>query len=93
MSFPQSIVAEMLSRYGKQLSERQMSKLMWKVSSDNPLWLSVACEEIRRLDESSQIDDKIAELPEGLLRYRNGLWASSLLSPMSVPVEVTLCGW
>ena len=58
----------MLNRYGKQLTEAQMSQLLSKTSSDNPLWLSVACEEIRRVDESSHIDDKIAELPEGLLR-------------------------
>ncbi|KAK7100982.1 hypothetical protein V1264_023836 [Littorina saxatilis] len=70
-----SIVAEMLNRYGKQLTEEQMTKLLSKTSSDNPLWLSVACEEIRRLDEDSHIDSKIAELPEGLLSILDSLLA------------------
>ena len=58
----------MLRRYGKELREEQMDQLLSKSSSENPLWLSVACEELRRLDENSQIDEKIVELPEGLLR-------------------------
>lgn len=58
----------MLDKYGKRFSEEQMAKLLAKESSDNPLWLCVACEEIRHLDESVHIDEKIAELPEGLLR-------------------------
>ncbi|XP_025109541.1 telomerase protein component 1-like [Pomacea canaliculata] len=61
------IVQDMLDKYGKRFSEEQMAKLLAKESSDNPLWLCVACEEIRHLDESVHIDEKIAELPEGLL--------------------------
>jgi hypothetical protein len=58
----------MLSGYGKRLTDDQMNRLMAKASSDNPLWLSVACEEIRRLDLQATIDTKIEQLPEGLLR-------------------------
>ncbi|XP_076462217.1 TPR repeat-containing protein DDB_G0287407-like [Babylonia areolata] len=86
-----NMVAEMLNRYGKQLNEDQMSKLMSKESSDNPLWLSVVCEELRRLDENSHIDDKISELPEGLLSILDGLLAQLEKEEGGDLLVATLC--
>ena len=44
-----------------------MVSLLGKASSDNPLWLSVACEELRVYGEFRKINDKINRLADGLL--------------------------
>lgn len=49
------------------LSDNQLSDLMNTESSENPLWLSVACEELKHVDPM-EIDQKIKELPDGLLK-------------------------
>ena len=43
--------------------------LLSKSSSENLLWLSLACEEVKSLGDSQQIDKKIKDLPEGLPKY------------------------
>lgn len=58
----------MLGRYRRSLSEGQVEKLLAKESSENPLWLSVACEEIRLIDDPSVIDTTIDNLADGLLK-------------------------
>lgn len=67
------IVKNVLSCHGKQLSEEQMAKLIAKSSSDNPLWLSVVCEELRRLDQDMLLEGIIDQLPEGLLSILDNL--------------------
>ncbi|XP_033641295.1 telomerase protein component 1-like [Asterias rubens] len=61
------IVTEILGRYNKRLDEEQMSCLIAKESSQNPLWLSIACEELRIFGLFSKINDKINSLSDGLL--------------------------
>ncbi|XP_064604560.1 TPR repeat-containing protein DDB_G0287407-like isoform X2 [Liolophura sinensis] len=67
MQSRKGIIEEMLGRYRRSLSESQVEKLLAKESSENPLWLSVACEEIRLIDDSSVIDSTIDNLADGLL--------------------------
>ncbi|XP_033737542.1 LOW QUALITY PROTEIN: nephrocystin-3-like [Pecten maximus] len=67
MESRQKIVTELLKKYNRCLSTSQLGRLMAKQTSENPLWLTVACEEIRLLDDLCDVDRKIAELPESLL--------------------------
>ena len=57
----------MLGRYNKRLDDEQMSNLLSKKSSENPLWLSIACEELRVFGSFRRISDKINQLADGLL--------------------------
>ncbi len=45
----------------------QMISLLTKQSSENPLWLSVACEELRVYGNFRAMTDKINTLADGLL--------------------------
>ena len=64
----QEIVTEMLGKYNKRLDEKQMSSLLAKESSQNPLWLAIACEELRVYGLFERISDKINSLADGLLK-------------------------
>ncbi|XP_077863332.1 telomerase protein component 1-like, partial [Saccoglossus kowalevskii] len=61
------IVSAMLGRYNKRLDKEQMNNLLAKESSQNPLWLAVACEELRVYGVFDKINDKINTLADGLL--------------------------
>ncbi|PIK50949.1 putative telomerase protein component 1 [Apostichopus japonicus] len=67
MKSRQAIVTEMLGQYNKRLDAEQMSSLLSKNSSQNPLWLAIACEELRVYGEFSKVTDKINSLQDGLL--------------------------
>ncbi len=60
-------MTEYLGKFNKRLDAHQMASLLGKASSDNPLWLSVACEELRVFGEFRKINDKISRLADGLL--------------------------
>ena len=60
-------MTEYLGKFNKKLDENQMISLLSKDSSENPLWLSVACEELRVFGEFRRINDKINTLADGLL--------------------------
>ena len=63
----QQIVNELLGRYNKRLDAEQMASLLAKQSSENPLWLSIACEELRVFGQFRELSDKINHLADGLL--------------------------
>ena len=63
----QEIVTDMLGKYNKKLDEEQMSSLLSKKSSENPLWLSIACEGLRVFGVFEKVMDKINSLSDGLL--------------------------
>jgi len=67
MVYVQQIVDELLGRYNKKLDAEQMSSLLTKQSSENPLWLSIACEELRVFGQFRELSDKINHLADGLL--------------------------
>jgi len=69
----QQIVDELLGRYNKRLDAEQMSSLLAKQSSENPLWLSIACEELRVFGQFRELSDKINHLADGLLEYDSAL--------------------
>ena len=57
----------MLGKYNKRLDAEQMECLLQKESSSNPLWLSMAVEELRVFGQFRQILDKVNQLADGLL--------------------------
>ncbi|XP_070563916.1 TPR repeat-containing protein DDB_G0287407-like [Ptychodera flava] len=61
------IVKGMLGKYNKRLDAEQMNNLLSKESSQNPLWLAIACEELRVYGLFHKINDKINTLADGLL--------------------------
>ena len=63
----QDIINEFLGKFNKKLDMDQMIALLGKRSSENPLWLSIACEELRVYGEFRKINDKINTLADGLL--------------------------
>lgn len=63
----QAIVDELLGQYNKRLDPQQLDSLLSKKSSENPLWLSIACEELRVFGQFRQLSDKINSLADGLL--------------------------
>ncbi|XP_033636001.1 telomerase protein component 1-like isoform X1 [Asterias rubens] len=67
MDSRKEIVCDVLGRYNKRLDEEQMATLLGKESSQNPLWLAIACEELRVYGDFSTINSKITALSDGLL--------------------------
>lgn len=61
------IVENILRQYNKRLDERQMSMLLEKQGSANPLWLTLACEELRVYGVFDLMDEKIASLSDDLI--------------------------
>nr|DBA22784.1 TPA: hypothetical protein GDO54_013786 [Pyxicephalus adspersus] len=72
MDTAQSLAMMYLSRYCKTLSSEQLQQLLQKSSSANPLWLSLACEELRVFGVFEMLTKKILEFPDSL----QGLLAS-----------------
>ena len=58
-----TLVQKKLSEYRKKLSENQIQKLLSKDEAGNPLFLSVACEELRVFPSFEQITNRIESLP------------------------------
>ncbi len=67
--FLQEIINEFLGKFNKKLDLDQMIGLLSKKSSENPLWLSIACEELRVYGEFRKMNDKINTLADGLLEW------------------------
>lgn len=51
------------------LGRHQLNELVIKRMSENPLWLSVACEELKLVSDHKKLAERIAGLPDGLLEY------------------------
>ena len=66
--FQQAIVKNILSQYNKRLDSDQMNELVTKDGSSNPLWLTLACEELRVFGDFQQLLGKIESLPDDLIR-------------------------
>ena len=61
------IVSQLLMKFGKLLDKNQMTTLLDKESSKNPLWLSIAVEELRVYGDFRKVQEKIESLCDGLL--------------------------
>ena len=66
LMFLQLIVEDLL-RGEKRLSQRQMTSLLCKHCSENPLWLGLACDELRcACDDRDTVTQRIDMLPDCL---------------------------
>ncbi|KAH9495183.1 hypothetical protein Btru_018582, partial [Bulinus truncatus] len=64
----QGIVEEILYKHGKiKLTSQQMRCLLDKPLSENPLWLTLACQELKLVEGDRNISSKINKLPDSLL--------------------------
>lgn len=63
----QAIVENILQTYNKRLDDEQMTVLLDKVGSSNPLWLTLACEELRVYGKFETLINKIESLPDDLI--------------------------
>ncbi|EDV25204.1 uncharacterized protein TRIADDRAFT_25073 [Trichoplax adhaerens] len=61
------IVDQVLTKFNKRLDTTQMDLLLAKEASANPLWLSIACEELRVFGLFSKVTEMIKGLADGLL--------------------------
>ena len=64
----QEIVCNILKMYNKRLDDNQLDTLVAKQGSSNPLWLTLACEELRVFGQFEELIDKIESLPDDLIR-------------------------
>lgn len=60
---------QVLTKFNKRLDSVQMDCLLAKEASANPLWLSIACEELRVFGLFSKVTEMIKDLADGLLEY------------------------
>lgn len=67
MTSRKSIVKAMMTKYNKRLSGSQIDRLLAHTSSENPLWLTVSCEELCQYSRSGAVDERINCLPDGIL--------------------------
>ena len=59
-------IQSIFARYNKRLDEAQMEALASRNEACNPLWLSLACEELRIFGEFERLTSKITNLPDNL---------------------------
>ncbi|XP_066928434.1 TPR repeat-containing protein DDB_G0287407-like isoform X2 [Clytia hemisphaerica] len=71
----QAIVENILRAYNKRLHDDQMKVLLDKDGSSNPLWLTLACEELRVYGKFETLTDKIHELPDDLISLEETVFA------------------
>lgn len=55
-------------KYDKKITGSQIDRLLSHTSSENPLWLTVACEELVQYNSGCAVDDRINCFPEGILK-------------------------
>ena len=57
-----------MKKYNKELNVDQMVAVLDKDGSGNPLWLIIACEELRIWGQLDTLEDRIDELPSSLIQ-------------------------
>ncbi|CAG5132430.1 unnamed protein product [Candidula unifasciata] len=92
-SSKQGIIEEILHKNGnsKQLSSQQMKRLMNKPSSENPLWLTLACQELKLVEGEQKVTLKIDKLPDSLLMLFDELLHRLETGPEGDLLVGTLC--
>jgi len=67
MESRKEIVVNILKMYNKRLDDDQLDTLVEKKGSSNPLWLTLACEELRVFGKFETLKGKIESLPDDLI--------------------------
>ncbi|CAG2205124.1 unnamed protein product [Mytilus edulis] len=90
-SIRKNIVCKILAEYNKRLDDEQLEILTDKPDAGRPLWLTVACEELRVFGEFRKLTQKIRDLPidmTGLLQVVLGRIVKDHGNEL---VQATLC--
>ncbi|XP_063769466.1 telomerase protein component 1-like [Pseudophryne corroboree] len=87
----QSLAILYLSRYSKTLSSEQLHQLLQKSSSSNPLWLSLACEELRVFGVFEMLTKKIMGIPDTLQGLLGSIVQRLVEEDQSCRVKKLLC--
>ncbi|XP_033637129.1 telomerase protein component 1-like [Asterias rubens] len=91
MTARQEIVTELLGTYNKRLDATQMKSLLAKESSQNPLWLAVACEELRVFGLFDRVTNKINSMADGLLELLDQVFTRFEEENGGMLLSATLC--
>ncbi|XP_075066984.1 telomerase protein component 1-like [Mixophyes fleayi] len=86
-----SLAVLYLSRYSKTLSSEQLHQLLHESSSSNPLWLSLACEELRVFGVFEMLTKKIVGLPDTLQGLLGSIIQRLVQEDQSCRVKKLLC--
>nr|KAG5694860.1 hypothetical protein BaRGS_028788 [Batillaria attramentaria] len=65
------IASDYLGKFGKKLAADQLQQLVETTKVDNPLWISLMCEELRIFGDFRTMDRKLAELPDTMDAFLN----------------------
>ncbi|MEE6511697.1 hypothetical protein FKM82_018376 [Ascaphus truei] len=87
----QSLAVVYLSRYSKTLSAEQLHLLLQHASSLNPLWLSLACEELRVFGVFETLTQKIAGFPDTLQGLLGNIIQRLVQEDQGARVKELLC--
>ncbi|CAL1546769.1 unnamed protein product [Lymnaea stagnalis] len=88
----QGIIEEIMFKNNhNKLTTHQMRCLLDKPSSENPLWLTLACQEIKLVEGEGQVSDKISQLPDSLLMLFDELLHRLETGTEGVLLVGTLC--
>ena len=63
-----------------QMTDAQTERLLRHPSSENPLWLTVACEQLTRYETPESIESHIDSLPDGVLKYVSRAWCKTIVT-------------
>jgi hypothetical protein len=85
------IITETFAQYNKRLDDSQMRLLLSKDGSANPLWLSLACEELRLFGSFERVLQKIRELADDLPSLLEQILSRLEEENGGVLVVATLC--
>ncbi|XP_069475429.1 nephrocystin-3-like [Ambystoma mexicanum] len=85
-----SLAVTYLARFNKRLSPDQLELLMLKHSSQNPLWLTLACEELRVFGVFERVTQHIEGFPDSLQGLLSNI-VSRLVRENSLLVKELLC--
>jgi len=87
----QAIVKNILSQYNKRLDDQQMTALLQKEGSSNPLWLTLACEELRVFGKFEMLLEKIHNLPDDLINLEMDVFTRFEQEAGGTLMTATLC--
>lgn len=85
------IVSKILAEYNKRLDNEQLEILTSKPDAGRPLWLTVACEELRVFGDFRKLTQKINNLPEDMIGLLEMVLQRIVKEYGNELVQATLC--
>ncbi|XP_057298417.1 TPR repeat-containing protein DDB_G0287407-like isoform X1 [Hydractinia symbiolongicarpus] len=91
MDSRKEIVCNILKMYNKRLDDEQLNTLVAKEGSSNPLWLTLACEELRVFGKFEELIGKIETLPDDLIDLEIDVFSRFETETGGLLMKATLC--